>query len=230
MRPVLFETRDFAIELALLALGIANGGIGAGDLLADRGKGRAPLRDRPCLTLVADSGRRGIRKSLGEFAPRGRRVDRTLQVEPLVLQRLDALVEFGQVGRRRRARRFCVDRADRELGARLALDPERRWIKRERKILENSEILARRQIERDDPRDACAIGIDGDGIDRRAGGHVSRPHLTRAERREQDEARRRKNVRNQSHGYPPEPFAGWRRATTPTTPGHETQRGRNRFD
>src|SRR4029079_11808361 len=101
---------------------------------------------------------------------------------------------------------------------------------RQRKILENGEILARRQIERDDPRDARAIGIDGDGIDRRAGGHVSRPHLTRAERREQDEAGRRKNVRNQSHGYPPEPFARWRHATTPTAPRHETHTERKRID
>ena len=180
LRPVLFETRDFAVEFALLALGIADGGVGAGDFLADRGKGRAPFGDRPRLALVADSGRRRIRKSLGEFAPRGRRIDRALQIGALVLQRLDALVEFGQVDRRRRARRFCVDRADREFRARLALDPQRGRIQRQRKILENGRILAGRQIERDDPRDAGAIGIDGDGIDRRTGGHVRRPHLARA--------------------------------------------------
>ena len=125
MRPVLFETRDFAVEFALLAFGIADGRVGAGDFLADRGKGRAPFGNRPRFTLVADSGRRRLRKSLGEFAPGGRRIDRALQIDPLVLQRLDALVELGQVDRRRRARRVCVDRTDREFCTRLALDPER---------------------------------------------------------------------------------------------------------
>ena len=114
LRPVLFEPRDFAVEFALLALGIADRSVGAGDFLADRGKGRAPFGDRPRLTLVADPCRRRLRKALGEFAPGGRRIDRALQVGPLVLQRLDALVEFGQIDRRRRARRFCVDRADGE--------------------------------------------------------------------------------------------------------------------
>ena len=46
-----------------------------------------------------------------------------MQVGALVLQRLDALVEFGQIDRRRRARRLCVDRSDRELRVRLTLDP-----------------------------------------------------------------------------------------------------------
>ena len=78
MRPVLFKTRDFAVEFALLAFGIADGGVGAGDFLADRGKGRAPFGDRPRLTLLAYPGRSGIRKTLGEFAPRGRRIDRAL--------------------------------------------------------------------------------------------------------------------------------------------------------
>jgi hypothetical protein len=89
----------------------------------------------------------------------------------------------------------------------LALDPKRRGIQRERKILEHSRILARRQIERDDPRDARAIGIDGDGIDRRVGGHLRRAHRAGDKRREHGEARRQKNVRNQSHGYSPEPVA-----------------------
>ncbi len=230
LRPVLFEPRDFAVEFALLALGVADRGVGAGDFLADRGKGRAPFGDRPRLALVADSGRRRLRKSLGEFAPRGGRIDRALQVGALVLQRLDALVEFGQIDRRRRARRFGVDRADGELGARLALDPQRGRIERQRKILEHGRIVAGGKIERDDARDAGAVGIDGDGIDRRTGVDIGRPRRACGQRREHDEARRQKTVRNQSHGFPPEPFAGRRRAKTPITPGHETQRGRNRFD
>jgi hypothetical protein len=112
LRPVLFETRDFAIEFALLAFGVADGGVGAGDFLADRGKGRAPFGDRPRLALVADPYRSNIRKSLGEFTPGGGGIDCALQIDALVLQRLDALVEFGQIDWRGGARRFCVDRAD----------------------------------------------------------------------------------------------------------------------
>ena len=106
----------------------------------DRGKGRAPFGDRPRLALLADSGRRRFGKALGEFAPRGGGIDRALQIGALVLQRLDALVEFGQIDRRRRARRPCVDRADGEFRARLALDPQRGRIERQRKILENGEL------------------------------------------------------------------------------------------
>ena len=147
----------------------------AGDFLGDRGKGRAPFGDRTRLALVAESGRRGFGKALGEFAPRGGGIDRALQIGALVLQRLDALVEFGQIDRRRRARRPGIDRADGEFCARLALDPQRGRIERQRKILENSGIVAGRKIERDDARDAGAIGIDGDGIDRRGGVEIGRP-------------------------------------------------------
>jgi hypothetical protein len=58
------------------------------------------------------------------------------------IHQADALVEFGQVGRRRRARRLCVDRADRELHARLPLDTQRGRIERQGKILQNGRIVA----------------------------------------------------------------------------------------
>ena len=83
MRPVLFQTRDFAVEFALLALGVADGSVSTGDFLADRGKGRAPFGNRPRLAFVADPGGRSIRKTLGEFAPRGSGIDRALQIDAL---------------------------------------------------------------------------------------------------------------------------------------------------
>jgi hypothetical protein len=103
---------------------------------------------------------------LGEFAPRRGGVDRALQIGALVLQRLDAFVEFGQVDGRRCARRPGVDGADGEFRARLSFDPQRGRIQRQRKILQNGRMVARRKIERDNTGDACAVGIDGDGVDR----------------------------------------------------------------
>ena len=175
LRLVVFQPRDFAVEFALLALGIADRAVGGRDFLTNRCKSGAPFGDRTRLALVANSGRRGFRKTFGEFAPRSGGIDRALQIDALIFQCLDALVEFGQIDRRRGARRIGVDRADGELGARLALDPQRGRIQRQRKILQNGRIVAGGKIERDDAGDAGAIGIDSDGIDRRSGIQIRRP-------------------------------------------------------
>ncbi len=103
---------------------------------------------------------------LGKFPARGGRIDRALQIGALVAQRLEALVEFGQIGGCRSAWRFGIDRADRQFGVRLAFDPQRRHVEAERKIVEHNRVIARGQIERDHARDAGAVGIYGDGVDR----------------------------------------------------------------
>ena len=103
------QPRDLAIDLALLALGIADRGIGGGDFLRDRGKGRTPFGDRPRLALVADARRRRFGELLGEFAARGGGRHRAFQIVALVLQRLDALVEFGQIVRRGARRPGSID-------------------------------------------------------------------------------------------------------------------------
>ena len=51
---VLLEPRDLAVDVTLLALGVADRGIGGGDFLGDRGKGRAPFGDRTRLALLAE--------------------------------------------------------------------------------------------------------------------------------------------------------------------------------
>ena len=48
--------------------------------------------------------------------------------------------QFGQISTR--VRRFCVYCAESWFRARLTLDPQRGWIQRERKILEDGRILA----------------------------------------------------------------------------------------
>src|SRR5205807_7542123 len=116
------------------------------------------------LALLAKAGGRGFGKALREFAPRGRPVDRALQVGTLVLQRLDALVKFGEIDRRRRTRRPCIDGADGELGARLTLDAEGGWVERERKILGDQRAVAGGEVERDHAGNGGAIGIDRDGV------------------------------------------------------------------
>ena len=112
-------------------------------------------------------GGRGFGKALGEFAARGGRIDRALQIGALVLQRLDALVEFGQIDRRRRARRPA------SIAPMVSFAPASPSTRSEDgssvsgKSFATSRVVARGKIERDDARDAGAIGIDGDRIDRR---------------------------------------------------------------
>ena len=206
---------------------------------ADGRERGAPFGDRPRLALFSQSGRRGLREALGECAPRGSCGDGALQVDALVVQRLDALVEFGQIDRRRRAWRPGVDRTNGESCAPLTLDPQRRRIERERKILQDGGVVAGRKIERDNARDAGAIGIDGDGIDRRGGVHVSRPRLCGGKCRQHHKAGRYKTFGNHSHRSllqssrrraQPRPAGDAGRVKSHTTLGGETQRGRNRFD
>jgi hypothetical protein len=104
---------------------------------------------------------------LGEFAPHLGGGDRAVKIGALVLQRLDLLVDLGQVGGRDRLWRARIDRADGELLAGLALDPQRGAIQPQREILRHQRVVAGGQIKRDDTGDARAIGIDGDGIDAR---------------------------------------------------------------
>lgn len=117
------ELGDLPVDLAQLARGVADSRIGARNFLADRGKGRAPFGDRPRLPFLANTHGGGFRKVLGKLAPRIRRIDRALQIGALIVQSPDALVQLGQVDRRR-ARRTRVDRADGELCARFTLDPD----------------------------------------------------------------------------------------------------------
>ncbi len=63
-------------------------------------------------------------------------------------------------------------------------------------------MVAGRKIERDDPGDAGAVGIDGDGIDGRTGRHIGGPHRRCGKRRNHDEAGRHKTIGNQSHWFP----------------------------
>ena len=63
LRLVGFQPRDFAVEFALLALGVADRAVGGSHFLTDRGKGRAPFGDRARLALVADAGGRSFPQS-----------------------------------------------------------------------------------------------------------------------------------------------------------------------
>jgi hypothetical protein len=98
-----------------------------------------------------------------------------LQIGALVLERFDALVEFGQVDRRRRTRRPRIDRADGQLGTRLAFNAEGRRIERERKILGDQRAVAGSKVQCNDAGDGGAIGVDGDSIDGRFGVDIGGP-------------------------------------------------------
>ena len=160
------KPRDLAVDVALLELRLANGGIGAGDLLADRREGRAPFAERTRFAFFAEAGGRGLGKALGEFA-----ASAAASIAPCRSARssFSASMRLSiRTGRpAARARRPCVDRADRELGAAFALDPQRGRIQRQRKILRHQRGVAGGQVERDHAGDAGAVGIDGDGVDRR---------------------------------------------------------------
>ena len=129
-RAIGFQPGDLAIDVALLAFRVANGGVRGSYFLRNRGKGRAPIGDRTGLTLLTNSRRGGFGKTLGEFATRGGSRNRALQVGALVLQRLDALVEFGQIDRRCCAGRPGIDRPNGKPGTGLALHPQRGGIER----------------------------------------------------------------------------------------------------
>ncbi|MGY3076092.1 hypothetical protein ACVWZZ_002463 [Bradyrhizobium sp. LM6.10] len=174
-RALGFELRDLAIDLALFPRGISDRGVGGRDLLTDRAKRRPPFGDRARFALFTEPGGGRFGKPLREFAPRNRRIDCSLQIGALVLERFDALVEFGQVDRRRRTRRPRIDRADGEFCARLAFDAEGGRIERERKIPGDQRAVAGGNVQRDDTGDGGAIGIDGDGVDRRCGVDVCGP-------------------------------------------------------
>ena len=147
------------------------------------------------------------------------------------------LSSLGQIDRRRRARRLGVDGADGELCPRLALDPQRGRIQRQREIFRHQGVVAGRKVERDHARDAGAIGIDGDGIDGRGGLDIGRPRRHGGKAGKRDQAGRDKNVGNRSHEFPPSnlgaaPLPVQRRRTGKgriTTCG-ETPRPRNWFD
>ena len=95
-------------------------GIRVGDLLGTGGKGSTPSGERTRLTLLAQARGRISGKPLGEFAPGFGSRTRAVRVLALILQCLDALVDFGRVDRRLRPR---VDGADRELRPNLPFDP-----------------------------------------------------------------------------------------------------------
>jgi hypothetical protein len=114
----------------LLAFRITDSSVCGRDFLRDRSKGRAPFGDRPRLTLVTYSRRRRLGKALGEFATRGGCGNRTPDIGALVLERFDALVEIGQIDRRRGTGRPGVNRANGQLCARVTLYPQRGCIQR----------------------------------------------------------------------------------------------------
>ena len=71
------------------------------------------------------------------------------------------------------------------------------------KSFATSGVVAGGKVERDDARDAGAIGIDGDGIDGRGGIDIGRPRRHGGQRRNGDQAGRDKNIGNHSHEFPP---------------------------
>ena len=198
-RAIRFEPGDLAVEVALLALRVADRGVGARDFVGDHRERSAPLGDRTRLALLANSRRRGFRKTLGEFAARRGGGNRTVEIGALVPQGFDALVDFGLVDLRHGARRAGVDRANGEFCCRLTLDPQRGRVERQREILRHHRGVARGQIECNDARDAGAIGIDGDGLDRRIGVNIGRPRRHCGKRGNDDHAGRDETVRNRSH-------------------------------
>jgi hypothetical protein len=76
--------------------------------------------------------------------------------------------------------------ADDEPRLRVAFDPQRRRVEPRRKVAGAQHAVALRQLDMDDPCDGGAVGIDGDGIDRRR--HIG---LRRRRRGERDEAQHR---------------------------------------
>ena len=174
-RPIRFQPRDLAVDVALLVLRVTDRGIRGRDFLGNGGERRAPLGERTRLAFLAQPRRRGLRKALGEFAARGGGADRVGEIGVFVPQRLDALVEFRQIDRRRGARLLGVDGADGELRARLSLDPQRGRIQRQGEILRHQRVVAGGKIDRHDARDAGAVGINGNGIDRRGDIEIGRP-------------------------------------------------------
>ena len=234
-----FKPRDLAIDVALLALRIADRAVGAGDLVGDRGKRGAPFTQGPRLTLLAETSRRAFGEALGEFAPRLRRSNRAVEIGVLVLERLDALVQLGQVGRRHRPLRARVDRTDRQPRASLALDPQRGRIERQREILRHKRVVAGGKIERDDAGDGRSIGIDGDGVDRGSAVDIGRSRRRAEQGADENQAGRDKSVFLWSHDIPPAIFMDraqkdWGRDrymnSRRTTGGGETHWRRNWFD
>ena len=93
------------------------------------------------------------------------------------------------------------------------------------KVVDHHGIVAGGQIDRDQARDAGAIGIDGDGIDRRYRIDIVRTRRHRGKRGQHHQARGGKTVCKQSHQFPSP-----QTAKSHTTFSDETQRTRNRFD
>ncbi len=198
-----FEARQFAVDVALLACGVADRAVGGCDFIRHRRERRAPLADRARLALLADPDRRGLGEVLGEFAPRLGRADDPLQILALIPQRLDPLVDVGQVGRRHQVRRSRIDGADRQLGAGIALDPQRGRIEPHREILRDERVVSGRQVQRDDAGDARAIGIDRHSIDLRGRIEIGRMQRPGNQRTDQHQAGGHKTIRNPSHHIPP---------------------------
>ena len=203
-RAIRLEPGDLAVDVPLLAFRLADRGVRAGYFLRDRGKGGAPLVDRTRFALLAQPRGRALRKALGELAARVGRVDRAFEIAALVLQRLDALVEFRQIDRRRGTRRPGVDGADGELRSCLALDPKRGWIERQREIVGHQRSVAGSKIGRQDARNAGAIGVNGNSIDRGRGVDIGRLRRHGGKGSNNNQTGRYKTVRNPSHEFPPE--------------------------
>jgi hypothetical protein len=128
----------------------------------------------------------------------------SLQIGALIVKRLDALVDLGEILRQQRPRQLGVDRADRELRSALALDPQRGRIEPHREIPGDERVVAGRQIQRDDAGDARAIGIDGHGIDLRGRIEIGRMQRPGNQRTRQHQAGGHKIIRNPTHDIPPE--------------------------
>ena len=139
MRAVRFEPRDLAVDFALLALGVADGGIGAGDFLGDRGKGGAPFGDRPRLALFADARPATPRQSARRIC--GARVAALIAPCRLARSSFSASMRLSSSGRLTggAGRGGLVSIAPIvSFAPRLALDPQRGRIQRQRKILATS--------------------------------------------------------------------------------------------
>ena len=70
------------------------------------------------------------------------------------------------------------------------------------KSFATSVVVAARNVKRDDARNAGAVGIDGDGIDRRRGVDIGGLRRHGGKCGNNGEARRDETVRNRSHGFP----------------------------
>ena len=125
-------------------------------------------------------------KPQGEFLARGRGLDLVVETAALVAERLHAVFELRIERRPFRPRRTRVDAADDEPRLRVAFDAQRRRVEPGREVAGAQHAVALRQIDMDHAGDGGAVGINGDGIDRRR--HIG---LRRGRRGERDEAQHR---------------------------------------